>query len=111
MDRIMEAGLQEDSNNLRVVFKKTIQQKQYEPEVIEIESTLNVDKNLSGPERMLLLAVAAAQVEYTAMINLAYKQQISKDEFEERKNALVNNVSAIKDKAEKLAGRSLEHII
>ena len=111
MDNIMSASLYDDSNSLRVVFKKTIQKRQYEPEVIEVETTVNLDGRLLGPERMLILAIIAAQVEYTAMVNLVYKGQISPEELDERKRALVNSVNALKEKAEKLTGTSMEHII
>ncbi len=104
MDNILRLPLGEVSGDIKVTFRKTIQKNPYEPEVLEIESKLNVDKELSGEDRLLLITLLAAQVEYAALINLAFKGSITEKDLEGRRESLEDNVRAIKSKIESAPG-------
>lgn len=113
MDNILKAKLgdTEDTDILKVNYKKTINIRQYESEVSEIEITLKVPNNISGAERILILAVMQAQAEYEAYSMLAFKNQIMPQEFEKRKAELVQAVASLTAKAESVTGLSMKHII
>ncbi len=100
MDNILGASLGEVGGDIKVTFRKTIQKNPYEPEVIEVESKLDIDGGLSGEDRLLLITVLAAQVEYAALVNIAFKGLITGDDLEKRRASIEDNVRAIRDKIE-----------
>ncbi len=108
MDNILGAKLGENSGVIKAVFKKTINIRQYESEVIELESTLNINEEISGAERVLVTALLQAQLEYEAFVNLAFKGQITQAELSKRKSELEQEVAVIKAKAESVLGHSME---
>ena len=98
----------ENSNKLRVVFKKTVLVKQYETEVFEAETEIKFDKPLKGAERMFLTALLKAQMEYTVYADLYVKKQITEEQYVSRKNDLMQTMSLIKAQAENVLGYSLD---
>lgn len=113
MDSIMSAelGKNEETDILKINFKKTINTRQYESEVSEVEVTLKVPNNISGAERMLLLGIMQAQAEYEVYCMLVFKEQITKQEFEKRRSELEKAVNTLKTKAEVITGKSMEAYI
>lgn len=112
MDDIMRASLGEVSNEIRATYKKTVNVRQYETEVVELEAKLDVgDEELNGAERMLVSAILQAQLEYTAYCNLAYKGLVTNTELQSRREQLTGSVQAIKEKAERVTGRKLDKYI
>lgn len=111
MEKMMDATLGEVSGELRATYKKTVNVRQYETEVVELETTLRVDKELSGGERMLVSAILQAQLEYTAYCQLAFKGLITPVELATRKKSLEDGVEAIKQKAESVLGKSLDYLM
>ena len=112
MDDIMRASLGEVSNEIRATYKKTVNVRQYETEVVELEAKLDVgDEELNGAERMLVSAILQAQLEYTAYCNLAYKGLVTNTELQSRREQLIGSVQAIKEKAERVTGRKLDKYI
>ena len=108
MEKIMEASFGEVSNTIRATYKKTVLIRQYETEVMEVESVVDMgDEKISGAERMLLSALLQAQIEYTTYVNLAYKGQVTNSELIARKEQLIEGVQAIKTKAEAVLGVSM----
>lgn len=110
MDDIMKATFGEytnqDTEELNIVFKKTINIKQYESEVMESSVSVKVPKGLTGAERMVILAIMQAQAEYEMYCMLAFKQYISQNDLIERKTTLENGVSALLSKAETILANS-----
>jgi hypothetical protein len=104
MDRIMDASFGEVSNSLTVTFKKTVLTKQYETEVVEATSTIELDHPLIGIERMFITGVIQAQLEYGAYINLVSKGLVTKTELNNRKIALEEDLYSIKYKADQILG-------
>ncbi len=112
MDDIMNASFGEVSNKIKGTFKKTINIRQYESEVLEIESELDIgDKELVGAERMLISALLQAQLEYTVYCNLAFKGLVTNTELQTRREELVEAVNTIKDKAESILGKDMSEYI
>lgn len=102
MDDILNSSMGEPSSKIRASFKKTVQVKSYETEVIECETELILEEALTGLERVFVTALLHAQLEYEAFINLHFKGWVSDAEFEARKTRLVNSVNIIKSKAESM---------
>ena len=105
MDDILNSNLGEVSGDIRVIFQKQKAITQFEPELIEVESVLHMDKNISGEERMLLSSMLLAQVEYTGFVELLAKKLVTPEEFNERKVALERDMQAIVAKYTKLTGK------
>ena len=110
MDNILSATFGESGGTIRATFKKTINIKQYETEVVELSSTLEVPKELTGIERMLVNAVLQAQLEYEAYISLRTKGYITDAQLHSRRAELEQSVNLLKAKGEVLLGRPLNNI-
>ena len=108
LDDVMNSSFGESSSEIRASFRKTIQTRQYESEVVEYESTVKIDKQLTGAERILLSAILHIQLEYTAYCDLVYKGQVTVEEFNSRKAALTEEINSLKSKAESTVGKSLD---
>ena len=104
MDDVMQASIGEVSNKLTVTFKKTVLIRDYETEVIEATTSVDLDKPLTGIERMFISAILQIQMEYTAYINLVSKGIVTKTQFEQRKSALEESLYSIKYKADQILG-------
>lgn len=111
VDQIMQSSFGEASQTLRATYKKTVLIKQYETEVVELETTLKIDKQLTGAERMFITAALQVQLEYTAYCQLAFKGLITQTELTSRKSELEGGLQAIKTKAEAKLGRSLDEYV
>ena len=110
MDNIMSASFGESSGNIRATFKKTVNIKQYETEVTELSSTLELPGNLTGIERMLISAVLQAQLEYEGYILMRVKGVVTDAQLAARKNELEQDVNLIKSKGEALLNKPLDYI-
>ena len=104
MNQIMGASFGEMSNKLVVNFKKTVLVRDYETEVVEASTTIDLDKNLTGIERMFVTALLEAQMEYTAYCTLATKGFVTNTQLAERKTAIEEGIYALKYKADQLLG-------
>lgn len=104
LDDVMEASLGEVSNKLTVTFKKTVLVRDYETEVIEATTSVDLDKPLTGIERMFVTAILEIQMEYTVYCNLTAKGLVTQSKLAERKQALEEGLYAIKYKADTLLG-------
>ena len=108
MNRILQASFGESSNDLRVTFKKTVLIRQYETEVVELETTIKLDEPVSGAERMFITALIYVQLEYTAYCELAYKGLITQTELDNRRQQLEESMDGIRAKAENILGKSMD---
>jgi hypothetical protein len=108
MDQILAANLGESSSNVRATYKKTICIREFETEVVELESNLDIGAQVSSIERTLLMALVRAQLEYTAFENLKDKGYITEADATDRKAKLEIEINAIKAKAEAVVGTSMD---
>ena len=107
MDDIMNASLGEVSNKLTVTFKKTVLIRDYETEVIESTTSVELDHPLTGIERMFVTALIQIQMEYTAYINLASKGIVTQSQLSARKKMLEEGLFNIKFKADQILGQGV----
>lgn len=108
INKVMQASFGEVSNTMTVSFKKTVLIRDYETEVIEASTNVTLDKPLTGAERMFITAIMRIQMEYEAYCNLVMKGMVTQKVFDQRKEALADDLLAIKNKAEAVLGRSLD---
>lgn len=89
---------------IRVVFKKTITLpgKNYENEVIEVETTLEIDKPITGMERSLLETLLISNLEMTVYAGLYCRQIISSDEYKNRVEMIEYNIRSIHNRVKEL---------
>lgn len=110
MNDIMKASLGESSQTIRANFKRTINVKQYETETVEISAVLEVERSLSGIERMLISAILQCQLEYEAYINLRFKGYITDSEYEDRKRMLEQEINALIKTGEGLLNKPMDYL-
>lgn len=111
VENAMGASFGEVSSEIRATYKKTVLVRQYETEVVELETKLTMSKPLTGAERMFISAILQVQLEYTAYCQLAFKGLITNSQLASRKAELESGLTAIKEKAEKVLNKSLDEYI
>lgn len=107
MDKVMQASLGEVSNKLEVTFKKTVLIRDYETEVIESTTTIELEHSVTAIERMFITALLQVQMEYTAYCNLAAKGIVTGTQLSERRKMLEEGLYAIKYKADQILGNGV----
>lgn len=108
IDKVLGASFGEASNVLTVSFKKTVLIRDYETEVIEASTNVTIDHPITGAERSLITAMMRIQMEYEAYCNLVMKGMVTQMQFDQRKQALANDLIALKAKAEAISGQSMD---
>lgn len=110
MNDILSArlGKVSSTNEIKVSFRKTIQTKQYESEVTEIEYSLTVDNTITGIERILITSILQAQAEYAVYTMLALQNKISSEDFLIEKESLEKSINALRVKAIQLLGDKVD---
>lgn len=111
MDDILNAGFGESGSTVRATFKKTILIKQYETEVMECGSILNIDRPITGIERSIISAILQAQLEFTCYAELAYRGFVTGSELETRKKALTDAVNSLMAKGEAITGKDMGYLM
>ena len=104
MDEIMRARFNESTNSVQVNFKKTCLIKAYETEVVEGSATIELNGSMSGIERALAINIIEAQVEQAVNENVLAKGLVTHYEYEQKKNALIETVSKLREQAIALVG-------
>jgi hypothetical protein len=104
MDRIMNASFNEVTNNLTVSFRKTVLTKQYESEVIETTNSVQLDRTLTGIERMFIAGTMQAQLQYQTYVMLVDKGLLTKTDLNNSKLALEEDIYNLKYKADQMLG-------
>lgn len=111
MDSLLSSKLGEKSSKISVSFKKTLQIKQYEPEIFDISAELSYDRELSSIERDTIANILESTLEYGVLCHLYKKQLIGRDEFASSKQSLELSSEAMLVKFEKLTGKSRNDIL
>ncbi len=104
MDKILDASFGEVSSKITASFKKTVLIRDYETEVIEASTTLDMAEPLVGAARMFITAVLEVQLEYTAYLNLFFKGLVTESALLQRKKELEQEIYTIKYNADKVLG-------
>ena len=111
MEQIMASTIGEASSEIRASYKKTVLIRQYETEVIEIETTLKIEHEVSNAERILISSLLQAQLEYAAYSQLFLKGLVTKTEFSDRKKEIEQGIEVILNKAETTLGKKLDNYL
>lgn len=95
--QIVEANIGTSAKNgeLRVNFKKTVNIRQYETEVVEASLTVPLAPEDVGPRYELIEAIAFAKVEYGVLFSLLAAGRITQAEFDQRKSEMVLGVETL----------------
>lgn len=94
IESILSAGIGSSTENgrLRMNFKKTINIRQYETEVIEASLDIPITPNMTGAKLEMIESVALAKIEYGIMWNLLAREMITQEEFNNCKLKLENDI-------------------
>lgn len=111
LDKLMEAHFGEDNQEIRVSFKKTINTKQYESEVIQLDTTLKLDREVTGIERMAICAILEVQLEYEAYTNLVFKGIVTPTEWVDRGKQLIDAIEPIMNKYQDITGKDFNSLL
>lgn len=100
IDEILSYNLDRAGNGgkVSVSFKKTVNVRQYETEVVEASMEVAFDEADAPEDVEEKIAVASAKVEYACMVNLLAKGQVTQTQFNERRSQLEQSVTAISTK-------------
>ncbi len=112
MDDILKTAFEaraDSVSEVKVSFRKTVNTRPYETEVVEAEVVVRVPNDMAGIERILHLAIIQAQVEYEVYLNLAIKGYVTKEEFDNERKVIESTINKLVNKAIDL-GKSVEHI-
>lgn len=112
MDDILKTAFEaraDSVSEVKVSFRKTVNTRPYETEVVEAEVVVRVPNDMVGIERILHLAIIQAQVEYEVYLNLAIKGYVTKEEFDNERKVIESTINKLVNKAIDL-GKSVEHI-
>lgn len=110
MEDILKCNLDARNEVIEATFKKTVLIRQYETEVVELKSTLSFDKAITGEERVLVVAIIKAQIEFAAYSDLLFRKLITQEEFNLRKQEMTETINALKSKAEQVSGKSYDNL-
>lgn len=88
-------GTCKENGSLHVSFKKTVNIRQYETEVVEASLTVPLGHEDVGHRLELVESIALAKVEYGVMFNLLAAGRITQAEFDQRKLELVAGVETL----------------
>lgn len=104
MDNLMKMKFSEKSTKVAVSFRKTCFIRDYETEVVEADTEVTFDHEISGAEREFIATALQAQMEYAGYAGLRSKKLISEKEFAERKKDLATSVVSFANKLEQIEG-------
>lgn len=95
-----------DSCELEVKFKKTVNIRQYETEVMELSTKVKFDRPTTEAERAWSYAVLEAQLEMQSYDMLSVKGAVTTDEYNERAGAVREYLAKLGNDLQKLGNKS-----
>lgn len=101
MDNLLKSKVG-DSEVISVKFKKTINTGQYETEVFEADTSVEVDKGISGIERMIISNTLLGELEYGVLLKLVLKGKITKQDMDRAVMETEHGIKLLYDKASEL---------
>lgn len=90
------------NETIRVVFKKTINIAQYETEVIEADTSVDVPCGITGIERMIISHILFSELEYEVLLRLVIKGVVSKQDMDKAVDKSEHGLKLLYAKAESL---------
>jgi hypothetical protein len=110
-ENILQARFGEAGNTIKAQFKKTIQTKQYESEVVYLEAEIDIDRNLDGMDRTFISVLLQAQLEIQCYQSLFLQGRIAEDEYRRRKYAVEYSVNHLAYQYEAISGKSADDFL
>lgn len=111
MDDILGAGFGEVSGKIVAKFRKSIMIKDYHPEEIELTAELDMGKEISGMDRVLITSILEAQLECSAYMNLLFEEKITQAQYDKRIAVLTSEINVMAGKYTKLTGKSADEYL
>lgn len=102
LDDMLKSKISNNDEEIRVVFKKTINTGKYETEVYEAESTVHVSGGITGIERNIITAVLMSELQYGILMKLVSYGKYPKDTMVAEMNASEYHIKVLYDKAKAL---------
>ncbi len=96
---------------IRVRFSKTVQIRQYEPETLEYESTIKVNKPLRGIDRVVIAELAKSELIYSCHLALLSRRIIEKEQFVNVVKCLEEEINALDIKYKKITGTDMKETL
>lgn len=94
-----------NAETVRVVFKKTVNTAQYETEVYEADTSVDLEEGITGIERILVTHILFAELEYGVLLKLVLKGVITKQDMDKSVEKSEYGIKLLYDKAEQLGIR------
>lgn len=108
---IMLAGVPtKESSKIRVSFKKTVQVRDYESEVIEMSAELDTPDGTTSAQRAAYEALMYSQLRYIGYLQLLFRSRVTQGEFDAEITAITNSCAAMLNKLESVSGEDLSSI-
>lgn len=107
MEDVLRAKFGESSSKIKAKFRKTINIRQFESEVIELEAELEVPRETTGAERVCIEAMLRCQMEFETYASLLSKGYVAMVEFENKKRELELELNTINAKMISTTGESM----
>ena len=93
---IMLAGVPtKESSKIRVSFKKTVQIRDYESEVIEMSAELDTPDGTTSAQRAAYEALMYSQLRYIGYLQLLFRSRVTQGEFDAEITAITNSCTAM----------------
>lgn len=104
-ENILGACFGEEDNKIEVEFNKTILIRNYETEKYTAHAEIRLDKSVDGYDRTLITCILTAQLELQMFASLMFRNKVTQEEYNNRKNELLQDVNAAASRYEALTGR------
>lgn len=98
MNKLMTAKAGK-AETIRVVFKKTVNIAQYETEVYEADTSVELEEGITGIERIIVSHILFAELEYGVLLKLALKGVITKQDMDKSIEKSEYGIKLLYDKA------------
>lgn len=102
----LDLATQDDGVPITVELCKTVQVKQYEPEVFMGKTTIYVPKTYTILERAVALELAHISVEFSIFTQLLLRKLVTQDEFSIRKAYMTTSIASLLAKLQQTSPNS-----
>ena len=100
MNSILKNKINNKGETITVSYEKKINVKQYETETLSATTSVVLDRDISGMERVYAETLLAAQLEYSIYVQAGYKGYVTQAELTQRIKELETTMTAIVAKAQ-----------
>lgn len=102
IENMLNSSFGEPSSKMKVTFKKTVKVREYETEVIEATNELELDKEVTNGERVMIASLLKCQMEYMVYSDLLIRGTVTEQEFKEKRAEIENTIETFINKMNSL---------